>query len=378
MLEPPHASNVQVFGINWVGICSEYLLGFIMDCPDFPSSDEIYDAPSVCLEEYIGVLMKLKKKMKPLDVTEVLAGNYSQYCYENCYQHYVDQTDDFNNNCEVSKNLTGLVQSLASFRGISCGETNRTNPEDNDNCYDALTAMLPAEPSPSSPVSDYSCSQNPAAYGSICANFDNDCCFGNQAIMLGQTLMSPLPPCLNKYCKEIAPITDLCGRHINFATGNVQAFTYLNFAAGLPNMYQNISVLTFQSMLSRPLGLLPTQVSFFDFTYFVGGTPVLTNTATSYNGATSGNFSFLVSVVDTTQEQLASIMSTLSSQAYAGTVASMFGQDASAVTVSVVTDRFYPSDQIKTTSSAFSISATASAWIFMFLTAATMFSPLYL
>jgi hypothetical protein len=353
-------TTCPVFNIEWDGVCSEYLLGYLYQCPDYPSADEIYEAPSVCLQQYLGIIMQLKMGQKPINPTMVAAGSYSEYCYENCYQNYIDQTEAYNENCAeyLSANFTQVALSLNAFRGVSCGETNYTDPDTNVNCYDALQEMQSEGSGGPSPLSDFTCTlYNETMYPSICTNFSqNECCFGNQNLMLGQALMNPIPPCLNKYCKDIAPVTEICPRHINFATGSVEASVYLDFApdAGLPNMYVNVSVLRFQAGLMTPLGLSPLMASIFDFTYYAGGVAITDNSPTALATATSGNFSFLVSVVGSTEQQIQTITATLNSDNYALALQGQVFQGAGAVTVRTDQTRFYESDQIYTSAASFS------------------------
>ena len=338
--------------MNYDGVCADYLLGYLYSCPDFPDPEDIYEAPSVCLEQYLEVIMKLKMGQKPVNPEVIASGEYSEYCYTNCYQVYVDRAEEYIEECSqyIASNFTAISESLNAFRGISCGETNYTVQE-NENCYDQLQDMTGGSDGSPSPLSDFTCTlYDPAMYPQVCTQFSaNGCCFGNQAVMLGQSLMNPIPPCLNRYCVDIAPTTDLCGRHINFATGNIKGSVYLDFAPpALPNMYNNETVLIFQAGLMGPLGLLPTKVAIFDFTYFNNGVPITDNSPSGYTSATSGNFSYLITLVQTTEAELAEVSSTLSSPTYAGALQQQVFQNAGTVTVAVGADRYYPSDQIQT------------------------------
>lgn len=331
----------------------------MFSCPDYPDADEIYEAPSVCLEQYLTIVMMLKNEMKPVNPAVIATGSYSEYCYEECYQKYVDQTEQYNQNCGeyISEEFAPVSETLVAFRGIACGETNYTDQE-NVNCYDQLTAkqaQSAGSPNPS-PLTDYSCTIYEGMYDNICSGFQDGCCFPNQAVMLGQSLMSPLPPCFNKNCKDIAPILDMCDRHINYATGSIEAFVYLDFGPpSLPTMYANASVLMFQAGLLTPLGLLPTKAAVYDFTYFDDNNdPIAINNPNAYIGAYSGNFSVLITLVQTSQQELESIRTMMASPGYAQALQFQVYNNSGPVRVETGTIRFHESDQIYVDSSAFS------------------------
>lgn len=173
--------------------------------------------------------------------------------------------------------------------------------------------------------------------------------------MQSQTFNTPFPPCLMKNCREIAPITDLCGKNINFGTGSVQG--YVSFTQSPPdlvNMYNKSSVFNFQKILSRPLELYPKNVSIFDFTYYDNsGAEINENKASVYNAATGGNFSFLITLVDTTLEELTTFFEYVGSSEYETDLSdALYANGASSLQVSNVLVRFYEADPIQTSSAA--------------------------
>jgi hypothetical protein len=110
--------------MGWDPICADYLMGYIFECPGYPPKEDIDEAPSTCMPEYIAVAEKIKNGSIPIDVPLVLRGNYSDYCYQKCFQDYIDATYAYNaNGCPVLPNLTILSYPLKAFRGIACGKT---------------------------------------------------------------------------------------------------------------------------------------------------------------------------------------------------------------------------------------------------------------
>jgi hypothetical protein len=115
-----YITTCPMFGIGWDGVCADYFVGFLFSCPGYPSKEDIYDAPSICLPEYISLIAALKQGQKPVDVQTIAAGNYSEYCYEACYQNFVTAAAEYNANCPLG-NLSAISFPTNSFRGIACG-----------------------------------------------------------------------------------------------------------------------------------------------------------------------------------------------------------------------------------------------------------------
>lgn len=97
-------------------------MGYLFQCPGYPAKENIYDAPSICLQEYVSVVAKMKNGQKPIDVQDILAGNYSEYCYEKCYQDFVDAAYAFRKYPCPLGNFSLLSVPLNAFRGIACGK----------------------------------------------------------------------------------------------------------------------------------------------------------------------------------------------------------------------------------------------------------------
>jgi hypothetical protein len=96
-------------------------MGFLFQCPGYPAKEDIYDAPSICLPEYLTVAAKLNNGSKPIDVAGIMSGNYSEHCYEGCFQDYIDATYAYNAyGCPLG-NFSLLSIPLNAFRGIACG-----------------------------------------------------------------------------------------------------------------------------------------------------------------------------------------------------------------------------------------------------------------
>jgi hypothetical protein len=193
--------------------------------------------------------------------------------------------------------------------------------------------------------------------------------------MLGQAFVQPIPPCMLKNCRNIAPITELCGLHINFGTGNIQATVFLNLTphTGLPNMYKNTSVLQFQGILTAPMKLSPLQASVFNFVYFNNGVPITTNTASSFASATSGNFSFLITVVNSTKEQIDSLFAFVNSPNYEGALKQIYKTTAT-IDVQTQTSRFYESNPFPMSSHAASTSIFSTVMLSVFFAVFMLYS----
>jgi hypothetical protein len=127
-------------------ICARYLFGSWYQCSQFPSyTDSIYDAPSVCLPEFITVFAELaggltgKSNALQTTIGDYLFKNYStNACERRCYQRYQNFSNEFYLSCQKqvqqynkSYPFPALLTNYQQFRNQGCGY----NPATNDSCY---------------------------------------------------------------------------------------------------------------------------------------------------------------------------------------------------------------------------------------------------
>jgi hypothetical protein len=110
-----------VFPIQWNKDCAKYFVGYLVDCPAYPSKDQITDAPSICLQD----LMSLKSGMP--NMSDISGGNRSDDCQLHCYQQYLERSLDLFETCgdELKTSRFQKVSQLGTFtiyRGQVCGK----------------------------------------------------------------------------------------------------------------------------------------------------------------------------------------------------------------------------------------------------------------
>jgi hypothetical protein len=244
------------------------------------------------------------------------------------------------------------------------GSTNGTQ-ETEKNCYDIAMNVVPdlsptdSPPASPNPFTDYSCSMLTTrngimAYSQICSMLSsNECCHGNQAAMLAQVFANPFPPCLMKQCYvNSKAIHSFCGSHINFATGTIEVWVSLEAPPPmLPNMYSETAVAMFHQNLVIPFlaAINPTELTSFDFTYYdVNGLVISQNYyPNAYNPAVRGDFGFTFTLINITEAELKTYITTLSSPSYIAFLASSYGVPQTAVNVAVKKSSFFAADPIQ-------------------------------
>lgn len=131
------AQSCKGIGLGVKKICSRYLLGSFYQCSQFPHySDSIYNAPSICLQEYITLFANLLTGVsgKSTNLQEII-GNYlfvnytTNACDRRCYQRYQNYSNDFYLNCQLevqkynkSYPFPALLANYQQFRNQGCGK----------------------------------------------------------------------------------------------------------------------------------------------------------------------------------------------------------------------------------------------------------------
>jgi hypothetical protein len=173
--------------------------------------------------------------------------------------------------------------------------------------------------------------------------------------MLSQSFQMPFPPCLMKQCYMTSKaINEFCGSHINFATGTIQAWVDMTAAPPyLPNMYNKTITDSFRLNLIKPFqgAINPTEVTFYDFTYYDKNGAVLTlNSASAYKNAVRGIFSFTITIVNVTQAALQQYSAMINDALYAKAIGSFYMSPQVSSGTNEAT--FYAADPIEATATA--------------------------
>mmetsp|Transcript_26194 Transcript_26194/g.38801 ORF Transcript_26194/g.38801 Transcript_26194/m.38801 type:complete len:434 (-) Transcript_26194:190-1491(-) len=338
-------TSCKAFPIQWEKICSKYFMGYLFECPVFPSKDAITDAPSVCLEDLASLAAGMP------DISEIAtSGNRSDDCQMDCYQTYLERAMDFFNTCnsEVQNSPYQKVAQLSIFQ-VYRGQVCAFNGKD-DNCVDLLTDLVPNISDPSqSPLFDYSCSFPDEAYVLLCNEFESmKCCFGNQLTILEQTFNMMYAPCaMDRLSKcPMMDVSSFCSEGTLTDLGNVQTTIAMNisYSQGLPDMSNETSVLIFRSVLGGAVGLLPTEVAILSYQYY-NNTLLPTSNIES---AVSGTFTYMVIMASTTNSSWNSVVEQLDTPEYEGAIAQTYNTDPSNVVVTVGDYDYYTADPIDT------------------------------
>jgi len=174
MVETALSCKALNFGMQ--KICARYLLGYLYKCnPLFPYPSEIYNAPSVCINQLAallppGVIPTTGKivgggggstSIIP-DISSIvptfsktkayLRSNFNTNCQMRCFQRYIEQTNDFYTTCGTellnftnpkNKNthypLVYTLEQYGEFRNQVCATNDK-----GENCYTNIQeAFLP-------------------------------------------------------------------------------------------------------------------------------------------------------------------------------------------------------------------------------------------
>ena len=105
------------------------LIGWIFHCSDYPYYEDISDAPSVCLTQFVEDGLKVVENAAANFSNISGIHNYSEACERNCYQNYVRTGSRFINECydeiENAPNRTKKLTQLYAFNafyGLSCSK----------------------------------------------------------------------------------------------------------------------------------------------------------------------------------------------------------------------------------------------------------------
>ncbi len=96
-------------------------MGYLYSCPIYPAPSKITEAPSVCLEDIIGL------KTGPPDVKDIATSpTRHEDCYVGCYQDYLNRAIDFFQTCGNDLNVTEYpileqIDGLEVYREQACG-----------------------------------------------------------------------------------------------------------------------------------------------------------------------------------------------------------------------------------------------------------------
>lgn len=251
--------SCKAFGIHLYKTCAQYLLGFSIGCPIFPSPADIYNAPYACVEQLGDVLGGVNFSSSTGIIPTYLDGDFSTNCQRNCFQTYLNASNLFYSTCssQISNVTTPAAYQLSNFiefRNQVCAANAQ-----GQNCYDLAQQTTGG----SLPIfTDYTCSylNQPGVGPSLCSAFQSTgCCFGNIIALVDQNQVSAsnlkvFPPCLLRYlstaCPASANPTAMCTLGANGNMTVVQAKLTLTTAAAtanansikfLPNMYNLIA-----------------------------------------------------------------------------------------------------------------------------------------
>ena len=271
------ALSCKTIGINLSKLCASYFLGYVFDCPIFPSPNEVFEAPYACIMELKSSLTPVLTKISSgggsiSDVfSSYLSNLNSQGCHRNCYQTYINQSLDFYDTCgkaldTAPYNTTYPVafnlEKFVDFRGQNCVENS-----DSKNCFGLIyQKKIESQESTTKinlldPTCQYSAftDQYPASYraslvsavmSGACSTISGwGCCYANQINMIAmaqvnETGLEFFPPCLLRYltlsCPALNPI-NFCSNGSNtnmsvVATGTI-TLKSIPTVNKLPNVY---------------------------------------------------------------------------------------------------------------------------------------------
>ena len=139
------ALSCKTIGINLSKLCASYFLGYVFECPIFPTPSQVFDAPYACILELKSSLTPVLSKIDSgggsiSDVFSTYLSNLnSQGCRRNCYQSYINQSLDFYDACGETLNSAPYnatypvafnLESFSNFRGQNCVENSESQ-----NCF---------------------------------------------------------------------------------------------------------------------------------------------------------------------------------------------------------------------------------------------------
>lgn len=359
-----YALSCKALGFGMRKICTQYYLGYTYSCPTFYPPDQVYDAPSVCLQEWVGFVRTATGISDP-DGTfqQTYLGNpnwTTNSCGRNCYQEYQERSNKFYLTCaqEIATYpnatteipLLTLLNTYQEFRNQACGKN-----DFGDNCYVSINSVVSSSSTSTSTVNplNFECnyagltdtwnqqlySSNAQVFQQFCANFGSlGCCAASGINLVQQNQLNftnPIifPPCLLQYLNDGCSSVDLLDFCNNGSIANqttlTGTFTIPKVTTGqlpFPDVYDKTSVQQLQGVITNAFASLgfgvqpykfipnyPYQVLIIGYDYLNASGNSLTPTNGSvyyppqgdYNNATSGVFTYQL-VVQNLNESLAS------------------------------------------------------------------------
>ena len=228
------ALSCKGLGFHLSKICAQYILGFVYNCPIFPAPGDLFEAPSVCINEIAallppslvsGLVNKKTVSMEKNDssaeaidlnsaadsntdyadaiqgalgaslassltfsnVRKYLASDFSQNCQRRCFQSYIEQGNNFYASCSgelvkfvdkasntnLQYPLPYLLENFQFFRNQVCAEN-----KNGTNCFSTIQQFLPSpdKPKPFVNIFQYDCKWdddngfNNLVFENICLN----------------------------------------------------------------------------------------------------------------------------------------------------------------------------------------------------------------
>lgn len=386
--------SCKAIGLGMSKICAQYFFGYAYECSVFPSPDDILDAPSVCIPQFLGLLGQLTSGA----IKQYLFGSFDETaCDRTCYQHYQNTSIDFYGDCflDIANNSTlqtiyPLAYALGffqEFRNQNCGMNAK-----GENCYTNIAELLNSTVSAggASGGLSFDCNfanqsdvyydrvlafKNNLAFQQLCESFgEMQCCAATGITLLSQAQAAAIggadptlfPPCLLQYLDLYCPTVDmtlLCtnGSMTNqsIMTGQLTIPRVENAQQQLPfpNMYNQTDVLGMQivvtTVLQNYLGFAvqpwlfmatyPFQVEIIGYDYLNASGASLTPQNGSmywppegdYVAATSGIFTYQIVVQNNNDSQAQELFAALSNPLLGTDVANAYTGNSSNQTSAV-------------------------------------------
>lgn len=332
-----YALTCKALDLGFNKECASYFLGANFACPQFPSPDDFFNAPSVCAAQMGGLVKLVASGSIFAAMAEYLGQEFqTNSCGRRCYQNYQEASNSFYQSCysELFTNKTNQatyfianqIMNFQQFRNQACAVNNN-----NTNCYVQFTAPQPVTPltagvntfnmecnyynlSAGMSVADKTnyLQYNNGYMAGLCAQFSKyQCCAANDVTMYQQAQTNAsnvaiFPPCLLSYLTNKCPtvnLQDYCQNGSIASTATLTASTTIPRVVNgvgqrflFPNMYNKTSVNQLQGAISAVFQLVfggsvepwifnaqyPFQVQILDYVYmYQNNTPITpTNPAT--------------------------------------------------------------------------------------------------
>ena len=306
-----YATTCKAINFGFTKTCASYFMGFLYGCSNFPSAEDIYNAPSVCLQElltFVGKTQNLQQFITALHGNVVNPVNFTENkCDRRCWQNYAQASNSFKLACTppvpnitVQKNypITSQTMTDQEFRNQACvsSSTNETGYGDETSCYVGIQTITKAV---APDILDnfycnytypYNPDTNNQLFQQYCSAFTQlKCCAANGVSLVQGNGLSPelFPPCFLGYLTKACPavdLTDFCyygsiATMTTFtATVDMSKTSCLN---GIPDVYNKTLTQNFMGAIAQgyasagysaqPYGiLLPNKIQITDYVYYNG------------------------------------------------------------------------------------------------------------